>query len=244
MLSVRMNSAPLRPLKLKGTEMAQNDKKRQQKAMKKRQKENAKKKHAAQTRAASPETSLFRRAGEYPLYECLLGGDVEESGMAILFVVRRQSEHLLMAAGFVIDTFCLGLKDTTYWKNRTVTDYVEEFRSRQVDDFNARPCTLEQAHQLVYGAIDYARALDFRPHSDFRITRHFIGESDAFPRDESLLLGKDGKPHYFAGPHDNCAKILRHLDKRLGPDGYTFTAPLEWVPTDIASRPGLNTVTV
>lgn len=220
--------------------MAQNDRKRQQKAMKKRQKENAKKKHAAQTRAASPETALFRKAAQFPLYECLLGGDVEQNGMALLFVVRRQSEHLLIATGYIVDTWCLGLKDTTHWSNRTITSYLEEFRPRQVEEFNAKPCTLEQVHQLVYGAIDYAHALDLRPHGDFRVTRHFIGESDAFPRDESLVFGVNGKPHYFAGPHDNCAKVLRHLDKRLGPNGYTFTAPNDRVPPEFLNRLGMQ----
>lgn len=217
--------------------MAQNDRKRQQKAMKKRQKDNAKKKHAAQTRAASPETSIFRKAGDFPLYECLLGGQLDQ-GMALITVVRRQTEHLLMGAVYVVDTYCLGLKNTYCWKGVTVTDYTMEKRPEHVAEFNAQPATLERVHQIIYGAIDYAHALDFKPHADFRITRNFIGERDAFPRDESLEFGEDGKPLYIGGPRDNYAKILKHLEKRLGTDGFHYILPLDEMPEEFLERPG------
>jgi len=209
--------------------------------MKKRQKENARKKHAAQARAVSPEVALFRKAGEYPLYECLIGGDLEE-GMALITVVRQQSEHLLMGAVYIVDTYCLGLKNTHCWKGCTVTDYTLEQRPEHVAEFNARPATLERVHQIIYGAIDYARALDFRPHADFRIARHFIGESDDFPRDESLEFGKDGKPLYFAGPRDNYAKIMKHLEKRLGTDGFHYILPVDRVPEEFLDRPGARII--
>jgi hypothetical protein len=221
--------------------MAQNDRKRQQKAMKKRQKDNAKKKHLAQTRAASPESAFYRKAGEYPLYECLLGGDLDE-GIALITVVRRQSEHLLTGAVFIVDTHCLGLKNTYCWKDRKVSDYVMKLRPRHVEEFNAQTATLERVHQIIHGAIDYARDLDFRPHADFRITRHFIGESDAFQRDQSLEFGKDGKPFYFGGPRDNYAKIVRHLEKRLGIGGFHYVLPLDGAPEELLDRPDARIV--
>lgn len=199
-----------------------NNKSRQQKLMKKRQKQKTKKKQAAQQHITSPERTLARRAASMPLLECLINANAEDNGMALIVVARMQNEHLVLIAVYVVDTFCLGIKNTYYLTGMPLTDYRADFRTRFVNENDAVPCTIQRAHQLIYGAVDYARAMGFRPHKAFSMTRHIIGATDAHPRDESLAFGKDGKPLYISGPDDKPKQIVKQLEKRLGPDGFHF----------------------
>lgn len=199
-----------------------NNKSRQQKLMRKRQKQKTKKKQAARQHITSPERTLARRAETMPVLECLIGAEWRESGMAAIVVARMQSEHLVMFGVFVVDTFCLGIKNTFYLTGMPLTDYRTDFRPRFIAENDAIPCTIQEAHQLIYGAVEFARAIGFRPHKEFAITRHIVGEADAHPRDETLAFGKNGKPLYIPGPDDKPKHILKQLEKRLGTDGFHY----------------------
>ncbi|MBX3179052.1 MAG: hypothetical protein KF886_16985 [Candidatus Hydrogenedentes bacterium] len=202
--------------------MSSSEKTRQKKLMKKRRKEKAKKKQAALQRSSTPERSFVRRADEFPLMECLINDDFTETGMAMIVVARRQSENLVIFGRYGVDLYCMGVKKTLAASNVTLSNYQTGLREEMFEEFNAVPASLELIHQVVYGALDYARDLGFRPHRDFAWTRHVIGPPDAFPRSEELEFGRDGKPLYISGPDDNPKKIVKHLEKRLGMDGFHY----------------------
>jgi len=42
-----------------------------------------------------------------------------------------------------------------------------------------------------------------------------------------LTFGKNGKPFFIAGPHDNAARILKQLEKTAGPGNYDYLVPLD-----------------
>lgn len=202
--------------------MATSNKSRQKKLMKKRRKEKAKKKQTAMQRSSTPENSIVRRAAEFPVFECLINESWQEGGMAMIVVARKQSDHLVLVGQYAADLYCLGVKKTLAKTGVTLTDYRADTRAMMVEEFDAEPCSLELAHQIIYGSVDYARDLGFRPHPDFRRTQHILGPPDAFPRSEDIEFGKEGKPLYVSGPDDNPTRIMKHLEKRLGPDGFHY----------------------
>jgi hypothetical protein len=63
---------------------------------------------------------------------------------------------------------------------------------------------LELGRQVVYGAIGYARELGFEPHADFGRAAGYLG---AWHGQCELTFGRDGKPMYIGGPHDDGEKI-------------------------------------
>lgn len=202
--------------------MATSNKNRQKKLMKKRRKEKVKKKQTAMQHATSPERSIVRRAAEFPVLECLINEGWQEEGFAMIVVARKQSEQLVCYGTYVVDLYCLGVKKTFADAGLTRTDYRDGIRAMMSEEYDANPITLELVHQIVYGAIDYARELGFRPHRDFSRTRHVLGPPDAFPRSEDIEFGKDGKPLYISGPDDNPKRIVKQLEMRLGADGFHF----------------------
>jgi hypothetical protein len=78
---------------------------------------------------------------------------------------------------------------------------------------------LELGRQIVYGAIGYARELGFEPHPDFGRAAGYLGAWDG---ECELTFGRDGKPMYIFGPHDDGEKIIRKLRRRLGDGNYDF----------------------
>ena len=80
------------------------------------------------------------------------------------------------------------------------------------------------AHHIIYGGIDYARGIGFVPHEDFALAQHILEPREAIAFDEDVTFGLAGKPHYQSGPNDNVVRILNHLEKTLGADGFYFTS--------------------
>ena len=78
---------------------------------------------------------------------------------------------------------------------------------------------LELGRQIVYGAIGYARELGFEPHPDFARAAGYLG---TWVGECELTFGRDGKPMYISGPHDDGEKIIRKLRRSLGDGNYDF----------------------
>src|SRR6266567_969928 len=81
-------------------------------------------------------------------------------------------------------------------------------------------------HQMIYEAIDYAAQFGFQPEKDFAISQYMLAPRGELEEPYHLTFGKDGKPFFIAGPHDNVTSILRQLDKTAGPGNYHFLAPI------------------
>lgn len=212
--------------------MARNEKKRQQKLMKKRRKQKNKKQRAAQGVAANTEKAIIRRARQCPIHECLISGEWQENGMAAIAVARRQNETMMVFGIYVVDMYCLGVKNTFCRANVSFSKYRDDFRARFVEENGARACPAELAHQIIYGAVEYAASLDLRPHKDFQLSRHVLEKRETIPPNDELEFGKDGKPLYVSGPNDPAGRIMKHLEMKLGKDGFRYICELNSLSRD------------
>jgi hypothetical protein len=160
------------------------------------------------------------------IYECVVNGDYKDSGMAIVVVARQHKTGNITFASFIVDIFCLGLKDANSAFNRTEEEYVE-YKDRIFSHYPEVPISYDLAHNIIFGAIDYAKKLGFTPHKDWE-TAQFILQPKSSPTVEKMDLdfGKDGKPFYMSGPFDRVDSILNKLNNAVGPDNYTYVAHL------------------
>ena len=136
--------------------MPRDPRKHQKALMKKRSKQKAAAQHKSHQQALtslSPQ-SIIRRARDFPVFECLVSDNWQKDDMGLveILLARRQPDGDICFATYLVDKYCLGVKDT---------------------------------------------------------------------------FGKDGKPFFIAGPHDNAARILRQLEKTAGPGNYHYLAPLD-----------------
>jgi hypothetical protein len=169
-------------------------------------------------------------ARDYPIYGCWIMEGWQNMGITPVIVARLQDNDRILFGNYMVDFYCLGIKDVY-----TRANYARErFENALPELCNGTPvpCSVELAHELIYGALEYAKELGFDPHPDFYNMKadQILDPPDAHPRDNGLEFGLDGVPFYVAGPYDSETKkmsILNTLERTCGPGNYDFLAGAE-----------------
>lgn len=142
-------------------------------------------------------------------------------GLVSVLVTREQRYGKLSACGYLVDVFCLGVKNAI--GPRTLEP--DEYRELAAAHFHAYAepplrVPLELAQALVFGALEYARSLGFPPHSDFERARPHLGEPGG---PSPIVFGDRGRPHYISGPKDDPARVVNTLRRTLGDGKFDTT---------------------
>lgn len=136
-------------------------------------------------------------------------------GMVSALVARRHRWDKVSVCGYLVDVYCLGVKNTT---GPEITDelglrrFLRDFYSAYPNGWQDAPIELVQ--HLVFGAVEYARKLGFEPAVDLAPVAGHLGTWEGT---SAITFGKDGKPFYVAGPYDNPNKVIRTLESTVGP---------------------------
>lgn len=144
------------------------------------------------------------------------------AGVALVLAARRGRHNEIGAGGYLVDTFCLGVKNTI-GPERMHTRDLPAFRSLYFAAFPAPPlrAPLELAQHLVHGAVAFAAGLGLDPHPEFAQVRGYLGE---LREPCAITFGRRGRPVYVAGPHDDPPAIMRKLKASVGDDGFAVAA--------------------
>jgi len=214
--------------------MAQDEKRRQKALMKKRIKDKRRKNRSHKTTFNPPgfadyyyKKSLIKRARDFPVFECLINPQWQEEGLARVLISRKQPNGKLTTGVFLVDIFCLGLKNTFCNADISLEDYESSLKMRMYQDTVPVNCHPRLAHRIIHGAIEYAKDLGFEPQKEFALSRFVLDESSEADLSFNVEFGKDGKPFFIAGPDDDVDYIIGKLSKRLGEGNFNFLYPLE-----------------
>ncbi|MBV8377000.1 MAG: hypothetical protein JO279_08350 [Verrucomicrobia bacterium] len=126
---------------------------------------------------------------------------------------------------FLLDVFCLGVKDAGFHCFNSIAHHRESLLDRLFPDEDPVRMTPAAARKLTEDAIRYARDLGFSPGVDYKKASRVFGGITTADCDEEFMFGKDGKPLYIQGPSDSPARverILRTLEARCGEGGYHY----------------------
>jgi hypothetical protein len=175
-------------------------------------------------------------------HEALRSSNLFDLGLGHLIVSRFKADGRVEAGFFLLDVFCLGVKDAGFYQFSSIADYQEGLVARFFPDGNAVRMTPEAARKLTEDAISYARGLGFAPSADYKKASRVFGGITAADCDEQFVFGKNDKPFYIQGPSESPAcveKILRVLEARCGENGYHYTiAGDNFEPFDGAEQNG------
>jgi hypothetical protein len=171
----------------------------------------------------------LQHARDYPIYGCWIMAGWQETGLAPVVVARQQAPGRVMYGVYMVDLYCLGVKDAF-----TRTGASERTFERQLPELCAmtpESCSVELAHEVVYGALEYAQRLGFEPHPDFKaqMADQLLDPPDAHPRVNHVTFGLNGRPLFVAGPNDTPTRInvvLATLDRTVGKGNYDFMTGL------------------
>ncbi len=184
----------------------------------------AKKKTGKIIQMLSPENYIRKKARSLPIYECLINTLWKEQGVAHIVVARNHTNGNITVCMYLVDLFCLGIKNTQYLFNIPEAEYQE--KKDEIEQIVFEPISYTLAHNIVFAGLEYAEEYGFKPHKDFTSITQFMLEEDT--EDIELIeieCGKNGKPFYVNGPYEDQAKInqiVAQLKKTAGPGNFDF----------------------
>ena len=208
--------------------MTEYQKRKQRALLKKRRKEKEKRKK--QSRSSSyyeyaHRTYLIKNAKNYPLFECLINTDWQDKGLAHILLARRQPNNKLILGVYLVDIFCLGLKNAFSNANMSMEEY-QKLKLSLLEETAISSYSPGKACRIVIGAIEYAKKIGFKPYKDFNLSKYILEGLADTDHDFQLKFGREGKPFFIAGPDDNVEAILETLRKNVGEGNFHFIAPL------------------
>jgi hypothetical protein len=163
---------------------------------------------AAKRKLDASATSLVGRirvAAKGAVVRCIMSSALFEIGIGHVIVARALPSGLLGCAYFLVDVFCLGVKDVFY-----VEIGQAEFQSRlaQQNDVQ-RFINIEPAYarKMIRDSADYAAGLGLSAAKDTPVIEAIFGDVDKDACTETFVFGKDDKPFFVGGPNDTPARI-------------------------------------
>ena len=162
---------------------------------------------------ASPGWSRHLAVDGHPDWPDLPVPDDGPAGVACVAVARRHRPHRVSVCGYLVDTFCLGVKNALgpeVMNERDLPGFLRTYFSTFEEVGGSVPVPLDLARHLVWGAIDHARDLGFEPARSFAAVADHLGH---WEQGSDITFGRDGAPFYIAGPYDNPRAVLRTLER-------------------------------
>jgi hypothetical protein len=181
---------------------------------------------AEKRRAEALEASLparVLRAAHAPIRHCFLTESVFDIGMGTLVLARGATPYHLAFSSFLIDVFCLGIKDVMF-----ETAELEVFEMyMDATDAGSPMVSVDPsyARKLLRDLAAWSQSIGFAPHQDFAAVERIFADVSADTNDAPFRFGRDGKPVYIPGPTEAAPLIQRRiaqLQKYLGDDGFNF----------------------
>ena len=181
-------------------------------------KKKSKNRNSSQQKAKlSPERFMREKARLLPIDKCYVSSDWEKDGIAQIVITRKRSNGDLVMGAFLVDTFCLGVKDAGYNEDIPVSEF-EDCLDEDRNNIGMVEISYNEAHNIIYGAMAFAEEGGIKPSKAFYPAGYILEEDT---EDIPLIeydFGKDGKHLLVIGPDGSETKYLHALQKNLGDD--------------------------
>lgn len=162
----------------------------------------------------SPEQYLKQKARSLEIGKCYISDDIAECGEGVIFVTRNHKGGKVSMAFYLVDIYCLGMKDS-YYKLRMDEEEIQDYVSRYT---KMRECSYEEAHNWIYGAIAFAEEGGIEPDRSFALSQYMLEEdTDDIPLIE-YEFGKDGQHFLVCHSVQEANRYLPTLREHLGGD--------------------------
>lgn len=134
----------------------------------------------------------------------------ETAGLVGVLVARRDRPRRVSVHGFLVDVYCLGVKDVLgprLMKEDDLPVFRREFFAAFGDGAGIE-APLELARHLVWGAVEFARDIGFAPAREFAAASAHLG---AWTGTSDITFGRHGEPFYVQGPFDDPSRVITTL---------------------------------
>jgi len=143
------------------------------------------------------------------IYKCIINESAINQGMCSILLARRINLNKLKVAGFILDLYCLGVKDCFLqaWKIESFNEVTmrKEFHS----------CSPSKAKKIILESEKYSKNIGFQTHKDYKKALSLFEDIEPDPICE-YPFGLNGEPCFINGPKDSekrCMEIMNVLEK-------------------------------
>lgn len=183
-------------------------------------------KRARESRHNSKDPSVRLQGVErWPVVKSLVSSNLWKAGIGHLVIAREEGKGRLVYAVFLVDVYCLGVKNA-FWGAGSMADFDEMVRRMNETQMtkSTSPACLAK---IIEGAVAYAGALGFPPHPDYRHSARLLAGIDPAECDQEFTFGRDGKPFYIQGPNESPmqAQVISQRVKEAGGDWMVVLGP-------------------
>lgn len=208
--------------------MARNEQRRQKKLALKKSKRNEERRTIARAESSGIAGGMAL-ASRWPVVQARVSATLWTQGIGYAVLVRRGPGGLTAMGLFLLDVYCLGVKDVVA---RVAPDYAISASLARMSDNGCRWIDVSPEHvrKLVEGTMGYALSLGLAPHRDCAAALSIFGDLESSKCATEFTFGFEGQPHFIAGPYDRQARIvevINTLRRTCGPDGFHYTVPIE-----------------
>ena len=176
-----------------------------------------KKKTAKRQTFLSPEQYVRGKARTLEIGDCFINENHDEFGLAHIVVTRLHKGGRKTIGSYMVDTYCLGVKDAFYRVRMEDYEY-ENYINALEKEFPLKKISYNEAHNLIYGAIEFAYEAGIAPCKDFALAKYILEEdTEAIPLIE-YEYGKDGKHLLVVRSREEADRYLPALSANLGSD--------------------------
>jgi hypothetical protein len=207
--------------------MAADPRKRQKKQERRAAKQKEKKQLQVREQSAGVAGRLAA-AARFPVLHCWITDSLEGEGIGWVVLSRELPGGWIAVASFLVDRYCLGVKDA-FARVVGRSTYEHEYVRRMHREMSARIVPPAEARKLLEQAMAYARKIGFPPHAGYAKAVRLFGSIDPAESSATFEFGKDGKPFYIAGPNDSLERsrqIVAILNNTCGPEQFEYLIPL------------------
>jgi hypothetical protein len=202
--------------------------KRRQKQLEKKAAKRKEKKHSHLRKQSAPPVERFAAMARHPILDCIISANIEEEGIGWVTLSRETPNALVAVASFLVDTYCLGVKNLNADIMSRPT-YIRDYRKKLAQNSPSRNISPAEARKFLESAVAYARGIGFEPYPDYEAAMLLFGDINPLESDAQFTFGQNGKPYFMAGPFDSrsrCQQIVDTLTKTCGAGQFHFTVPV------------------
>ena len=179
----------------------------------------AQKRRAEELEASLPARVL--RASQVPVRGCFLSEALFDDGMGTLVLARGATSHGIAFGSFLLDSFCLGIKDVSF--GSVGGEYFESYMTAMEATSPMISVDPSYARKLLRDLAAWSQSIGFAPHPEFAAVERLFGDVNADASDAVFRFGCDGKPLYIPGPSESTHLIQRRIEdlrRHVGDDGF------------------------
>ena len=179
----------------------------------------------------SPEQYIKQKARTLEIGACYVSDDIENMGEGHIIVSRKHTGGRVSLAVYLVDIWCVGVKDTFYRLRLEDYEFKELINTYRL---GLRECSYDEAHNWIYGAVAFAEEAGIEPDKSFKITQYMLEEDDDNIPLIEYKYGKDGKHTLVAHSGLEASRYLPLLEKNLGKGNfdYILNADDDWADED------------